>query len=255
MRDSQATVTRRSLLGKDTKVLEAEWLASTDPWSMSQLVERSKPSERKVRLFNAAICRRFWDHLPEASKAILSESELLADGLVPKSGDDMDLCWRANEVVAPFDRQYPTKQFPSAEVRIQRDSAAAVCYAVIPNVVRIQRDSAAAVCYAVVPNVLCGAMAYFWEIDPKEKGPQAVIIRDVFGNPLRPVAADPSWQTPDVVKLAKAIYDDRAFDQLPLLADALETAACTNAELLAHCRQPGLHVRGCWAVDLVLGKE
>ena len=56
-------------------------------------------------------------------------------------------------------------------------------------------------------------------------------------------------------KLARTIYDDRRFDLLPILADALEEAGCGDAEILAHCRGPGPHVRGCWAVDLVLGKE
>ena len=58
-----------------------------------------------------------------------------------------------------------------------------------------------------------------------------------------------------MVKFAQAIYDDRDFDRLPILADALEEAGCTNADILAHCRQPGEHVRGCWVVDLLLGKE
>ena len=58
-----------------------------------------------------------------------------------------------------------------------------------------------------------------------------------------------------VVSIAAAIYADRAFDRLPILADALEEAGCTNADVLLHCRQPGDHVRGCWVVDLVLGKE
>jgi hypothetical protein len=58
-----------------------------------------------------------------------------------------------------------------------------------------------------------------------------------------------------VVKLAESIYDERAFDRMPILADALEEAGCANADILAHCRQPGEHVRDCWAVDLLLGKE
>jgi hypothetical protein len=58
-----------------------------------------------------------------------------------------------------------------------------------------------------------------------------------------------------VVRLAQGIYEDRAFDRLPVLADALEEAGCDNAEILSHCRGPGPHVRGCWAVDLSLGKE
>jgi hypothetical protein len=84
---------------------------------------------------------------------------------------------------------------------------------------------------------------------------QADLLRCVVGNPFRPVPFDPSWRTPAVLHLAQAIYDDRAFDQLPILADALEEAGCTNGEVLDHCRGPGPHVRGCWVVDLLLGKS
>jgi hypothetical protein len=80
-------------------------------------------------------------------------------------------------------------------------------------------------------------------------------LRDVFGNPFRPVTVNPTWQTATVVSLAQAIYDERAFDRMPILADALEDAGCTNADVLNHCRQPGEHVRGCWVVDLLLGKQ
>ena len=90
-----------------------------------------------------------------------------------------------------------------------------------------------------------------------ESGAQASLLRDIFGNPFRPVAIDPAWLALDngaIVKIAQRIYEERAFADLPILADALEEAGCTNAELLAHCRHPGPHVRGCWAVDLLLGK-
>jgi hypothetical protein len=88
-------------------------------------------------------------------------------------------------------------------------------------------------------------------------GPWPYLIRDIFGNPFRPVPLDPSWlawNDSTVSKLAQSIYDDRAFDRLPILADALEEAGCDNADILQHCRQPGEHVRGCWVVDLLLGK-
>jgi hypothetical protein len=64
-----------------------------------------------------------------------------------------------------------------------------------------------------------------------------------------------AWRDSTIRKLAKSIYDDRAFDRLPLLADALEEAGCTDADILAHCRGDGPHVRGCWVVDLILGKS
>jgi hypothetical protein len=84
------------------------------------------------------------------------------------------------------------------------------------------------------------------------------LLRDVFGNPFRPEAIETSWltwQNHTITKLAQSIYDDRSFEQLPILADALEEAGCANPLILDHCRQPGLHVRGCWVVDCLLGKE
>ena len=81
------------------------------------------------------------------------------------------------------------------------------------------------------------------------------VIRDIFGNPFRPATLDPSWLTSTVVALARGIYEERAFDRMPILADALQDAGCDNEDVLNHCRGPGPHVRGCWVVDLVLGKE
>ncbi len=87
----------------------------------------------------------------------------------------------------------------------------------------------------------------------------ASLLRDIAGNLFRPQPViDSSWLSWNdriIPKLAQAIYDDRAFDRLPILADALEEAGCTNADILNHCRQPGEHVRGCWVVDLLLGKS
>jgi hypothetical protein len=81
------------------------------------------------------------------------------------------------------------------------------------------------------------------------------LAHDIFGNPFRPAAFDPRWRTPDTVGLARAIYEDRAFERMPLLADALMDAGCADEQVLGHCRGDGPHVRGCWVVDLVLGKE
>ena len=81
------------------------------------------------------------------------------------------------------------------------------------------------------------------------------LLRCIFGNPFHPITHDPTWLTSTVQQLANSIYQDRAFDFLPILADALEDAGCTNASILEHCRSESEHVRGCWALDLVLGKE
>lgn len=83
-----------------------------------------------------------------------------------------------------------------------------------------------------------------------------MLFRDIFSNPFRPVAFDPSWRTSTAVGLAQSMYESRAFDRMPILADALQDAGCTNEDVLSHCRDPKqVHVRGCWVVDLLLGKE
>ncbi|WP_246173418.1 hypothetical protein [Limnoglobus roseus] len=82
------------------------------------------------------------------------------------------------------------------------------------------------------------------------------LFRDIVGPlPFRPVTFSPAWLTSAAVGIATGIYDDRAFDRLPILADALQDAGCEDADILAHCRGDGPHARGCWVVDRVLGKE
>jgi hypothetical protein len=81
------------------------------------------------------------------------------------------------------------------------------------------------------------------------------VVRCIWGLlPFRRVTADPSWRTPTVLALARGVYVERAFDRMPILADALEDAGCENPDVLAHCRNPGSHARGCWVIDLLLGR-
>ena len=87
-----------------------------------------------------------------------------------------------------------------------------------------------------------------------EREQQVVLLRDIFGNPFRPATLDPSWLTSTVTALAAQMYDSRDFSAMPILADALQDAGCTNDDILDHCRGDGPHVRGCWVFDLVLGK-
>ena len=103
---------------------------------------------------------------------------------------------------------------------------------------------------------------------PKESDPEAYasylseaenfysIVLDTLGNPFRPVAVAPEWRTDTAVTLARGVYQSRDFGAMPILADALPDAGCDNANILNHCRDVNqVHVRGCWVVDLVLGKE
>jgi hypothetical protein len=95
--------------------------------------------------------------------------------------------------------------------------------------------------------------------DSVERAAQAALLRDVYGNPFRPVSSLPAyilaWNDRTVPRISEGIYEERAFDRLPVLHDALLDAGCEDEALLAHCRSEGPHVRGCWAVDLMLGKH
>lgn len=97
--------------------------------------------------------------------------------------------------------------------------------------------------------------AEFKRIKVTEKVAQFVLLSDITGDFSRPVKVTRTWCTPTVRMLAKEIYAERAFDQMLILADALEEAGRDNPDVLTHCRGPGPHVRGCWVVDLLLGKQ
>jgi hypothetical protein len=84
---------------------------------------------------------------------------------------------------------------------------------------------------------------------------QAVLIREVFGNPFVTSEFEARWRTSNVVDLARTIYEERVFDRMPILADALMDAGCADESILDHCREPRSHVRGCWVVDLILGRS
>ncbi len=85
---------------------------------------------------------------------------------------------------------------------------------------------------------------------------QAHLLREIFGNPFAYPFFKPKWRTTDVMLLAQGIYDAKAFDRMPILADALQDAGCDSDDILNHGRDTALaHVRGCWVVDAVLGKE
>jgi hypothetical protein len=109
------------------------------------------------------------------------------------------------------------------------------------------------------------SVAYYSEGRDAQRAAHLVLVRCVFGNPFRPVAPDPSWRSwhkGAIRKLAEGIYDNRSLpdgaldtSRLAILADALEEAGCTDRAILDHCRGPGRHVRGCWVVDLLLGKK
>jgi hypothetical protein len=93
------------------------------------------------------------------------------------------------------------------------------------------------------------------ELEPVRRA-NADLLREVFGNPFRPVTFDSAWRTSTAIALATQMYESRDFGAMPILADALQDAGCDNEDVLNHCREAKqVHVRGCWVVDLVLGEE
>jgi hypothetical protein len=93
---------------------------------------------------------------------------------------------------------------------------------------------------------------------PSDPPVEVVKLRDIFGNPFRPITLDPAWLTWHdglLVSMAQRMYESGDFTDLPILADVLEEAGCTNQDILGHCRSRGQHVRGCWVIDLLLGNQ
>ena len=233
---------------------EAEWLDCTDPGPMlSSLL--GKVSDRRLRLFVAGCCRRVWEHLtdPKARKA-LELVERAADGsdirmklgrAAVALGEIMYLLERRH---GEFGYVYDYQWFPTEAVLSLLDPREPGRLAPTTRI--------GSVPYLITRFVRETSISEYRERDEMaEETALSNLLRDVCGNPFQSVSMDPSWQSSIAVALARSIYEDQAFDRLPILADALEDAGCDEPAVLAHCRSDSPHVRGCWAVDRVLGKE
>ena len=232
---------------------EAEWLACTDPTPMLEFI-RGKASDRKLRLFAAARCRLFrpdwndWWPIREAVDA----AEQFSDGLCP---------------AGQLTRFHQTWEDFSWDLRLNTIDPHGGSTVLLPDrlgLVLVQVVSSPEAGPAARGTLYDDLESYFigtWKDGPQERRAECQLLQEVFGNPFRPVTASPSWRSPQVVALAQAAYDERELpagtldtSRLAVLSDALEDAGCTAAALLGHLRGPGPHVRGCWAVDLLLGK-
>jgi hypothetical protein len=227
---------------------EAEWLACTDPTRILEFLGgrflhgNTSERQRNLRLFNCACCRRIWHLLTdERSRKAVEIAERYADGLA--SDDEADNAMReADQAWRDFERDNPDRhEYADRAANCGRWAA---YYTDFPE--WGSREARLAVVWEKVQQGIDHRVA-----NADEQAQQCVVLRDIFGNPFRRVAVDPSWLTPSVVGMVRTVYDDRAFDRMPQLADALERAGCTNADLLSHCRQLGEHVRGCWLIDLL----
>ena len=223
---------------------EAEWLASGDHSVMLAFVHtKGVDGFRKYRLLLVAYCRTFLPVLlvDERTRRVVEAAEAYSDGVVGQA------------------------ELAQAK-RVARKAVAG----------QFQLDSAVRGVAHGVPKRQAVDFPYFclrpWRTGnfnrptPAQRHRLGQLIRDIFGNPFRPSPPLPpavlAWNERTIPRLAQAIYEDRRLPagtldpaRLAMLADALTDAGCTDEELIQHCRSAGPHVRGCWAIDLILGKE
>jgi hypothetical protein len=203
---------------------EAEWLSAIDPTPMLEYLQR-KASDRKLRLFACACTRAVWELLAdERARRAVQMAERYADGLATEG----ELSAASAEAWDAVDA-YGSEANHAACTTVESYAFAAA-------------QDAAGSASQDSDNVSAALRA------------QCTLLRDIFGNPFRLVTIDSSWRTPQVVTLAQAIYDGRAFRRMPELAAVLRECGCNDAAMLTHCEQPAEHVPGCWVVDLVLGE-
>ena len=225
---------------------EAEWLACVHPDRLLR-AQRHRGNRRRWALYVCACCRRGWGLLtdPQARQAV-ELAERAADlGWRGRAARQLQVIFRAAE-----------RRTWEGGAPWTGDLAALAAYTAVDPFWSAPR----------VLELLTQALERTYD-DVPPRGRRARrrahreawcgLLRDVLGNPDRPAGLDPAWLTWGgglVAMLARRTYDERDFAALPVLGDALEDAGCADPELLGHLRGPGPHVRGCWALDLLLGK-
>jgi hypothetical protein len=254
-------------------VTEQEWNACADPQRMLHHLQYAPVgvggrlrgtgdggprlvSDRKLRLFAAACCRQVWPLLTDDVPCPGHNGLECCQTTLCPSCDGSGRVNRSRRAVEVAER-YADGEATEAEVFAAGDAA---------NDVDEQRGrwnvpawAAAAVCVRNA-NDMFTSVTGSCGVPPVT---QAALLRCIVGNPFRllpPLRAHDlgrgcPWLTPPVLAVARAIYDARDFENLPVLADALEEAGCQDANLLGHLRGPGPHARGCWVVDLLTGRE
>ena len=179
-----------------------------------------------MRLFAVAVARLLWDRMTPEQREATEVGERFADGSANE--DDRLRCVNA---------LYEVFRHGSAP------AGGLGSWLATATVGRWRRDADMAQLPTWV-GARQGTVAY-----------QPPLLRDIFGNPVHPVTFDPAWRSDEAVSLARTMYQSRDFSAMPILADALQDVGCNSEFVLDHCRADKAHVKGCWVVDLVLGKE
>ena len=225
------------------------WLVCSHPGLMLSRLPK-KTSNRKLRLFACACCRGIWQLLTdERSREAVEAAERFADGLIRKKELKVALAAASRMPNGPMSEE-ETAAYAVARLAVPYAGGAAE--SVLEVVVHV----------GLTPKERQQSEKYrdldlrYMEPEPARALYQAIwgrrcrecsdLLREVIGNPFRPLTLDPAWSTPAVVQLARSLYEEQRFEDMPVLADALEEAGCQDAAVLGHCRGPGPHVRGCW---------
>jgi hypothetical protein len=209
---------------------EAEWLASDD---LNEMVwyavgKDLNKNQRKTRLFVAACARSVWELITVADmRRAVEIGERFADGEC------------TDKERYEFSVHLSDRWEAWASDQAEQSGVYALCHCAVGNGLTLAH-------LGRVSRWIRGAALI---------GQQVCRLRDIFGNPFRPVAFSPAWRTDTAITLARQMYDARDFGAMPILADALQDAGCDSDDVLNHSRGRGPHVRGCWVVDLVLGRE
>jgi hypothetical protein len=246
---------------------EQEWLQATDPKPMLEFLQ-GKVSDRKWRLYLCGGCRHI-SHLffrPWSLTAV-EVAERFADGQATQY--ELNRAEYSAEA-ASFGYELDNQRFsPSHPYRMEvvprlveigalPESSLSGGEWEVDEVTRRSLVSAASLAECCARIDAPSSFSWWYEWISCVNWPGRWLVDCVFGNPFRPVALKPSlltWHGGLPVSMARQIYDSRDFTDMSVLADGLEEAGCQDQDILSHCRSGGEHVRGCWVVDMVLGKK
>jgi hypothetical protein len=234
---------------------ESEWASAVDPTKMLGFLRlKGQLTVRKTHLFAAAVCRDIWHELTDArSRAAVEAVEQYAEGVISEP-------------------QFQEAWVPALEAKMQAHEAA------VRGGGWVVMFAAEAASEAMAGRLRKLVEAAAWAGMSRRRGREGMtrrgqvawtraawkgnrrcqcdLLRDIFGPlPFRPVSIEASWRSPDVLSIARRVYEKRSFNLMPVLGAALSDTGCTDPEVLGHCGGPGPHARGCWVVDLLLGQD
>lgn len=236
---------------------EADWLTGNDPVALMCGLQGFNISYRKQQLFNCAVARAVCNPRPDSvceRHIVLVERQLdqhpVVEAECNRVKDEVGELARISSILAQEAFEELGQWTPSALAQLRRSIG------------------------ITTTDMTLGSMEWwFWVSDLEYTSTLSAfdvvwnsmlidnyraclpLLRCIVGNPFRTVVFDPAWRSETAVALAAGIYQERAFDRFPMLAGALEEAGCDHPDILTHCRNPGIHARGCWVVDSVLGKR